>query len=43
MKKKYYIREGSPMAKIINVLPYIGIAAMLFAMGVMNTWELGLL
>lgn len=44
MKKKHYrIREGSPLDYMKKALPYIAIMALLIAMGIMNSWELGLL
>lgn len=43
MKKHYRIREGSPMDKIINVLPFAGLIALFILTGLMNSWELGLL
>lgn len=43
MKKNYYIREGSPMAKLMNVLPIIAIAAVIVIGGLLNSSDLGLL
>ena len=44
MKKKHYrIREGSPLYYMKKALLYIAVIAFLFALGVLNSWDLGLL
>lgn len=43
MKKHYYIREGSPMAMILNALPFIALAAVIAIGGMLTSSDLGLL